>query len=265
MVAWDGLQFPLPKAMEVVELHRGYVRLAGEGLSLELRFGPEKRPFDPHRDGRRLQRGAGLAASGLDLCHLPTAASLPGTLYGGGRLYVYRLVDRGVAALLYSQVPAVEEVVEQVAAMQWTPEDRWRQWRCLDLAFVSPPLMTLQRARVAPGTFTVVLKKGGSVVTLVRLVPADVVLGGQGLAGVVPKLVTSIATGGVEVTSGDGDALDFVRRGSALGFFLSCFGKRFRGRIRHDRDTNRILLVVERGRPLAQDDYQRILQSYVAI
>ena len=58
MVAWDGLQFPLPKAMEVVELHRGYVRLAGEGLSLELRFGPEKRPFDPHRDGRRLQRAA---------------------------------------------------------------------------------------------------------------------------------------------------------------------------------------------------------------
>lgn len=268
MLVWDGLQFPLAEAMEVVELHRGYVRLATEGQCLELRFGTEKRPFEPQRDGRRLQQGAGLAATGLDLCHLPQRQFLPGTLYGGGRLYVYRLVGGGVAALLYSRDKAVEEVVRQVAAMQWTAEDRRRQWRCLDLAFVSPPRMTLQKARFAPGTFTVVLKKGGTVVTLVRLVPADVVLGGQGLVEIAPKLLNSIVTGGMEVISGDGDTLDFARRVSGpapLKPVFSWFGTGFRGRIRHDRHSNRLLLVVERGRPLAPDDYQTILNSYVAV
>jgi hypothetical protein len=266
MLVWDGLQFPLTEAMEVVELHRGYVRLAGEEQSLELRFGPEKRPFKPQRDGRRLQQGAGLAATGLD--HLPQHQSLSGTLYGGGRLYVYRLVGGGVAALLYSREKGVEEVVAQVAAMQWTAEDRRRQWRCLDLAFVSPPQMTLQRARFAPGTFTVVLKKGGTEVTLVRLVPADIVLGGRGLAEAAPKLLSSIVTGGMEVINGDTLTLDFIRRRwgtPLLKPFFSWFGKTFRGRVRHDRDSNRLLLVVERGRPLPPDDYQTILQSYVAV
>lgn len=268
MLAWDGLQFPLAQAMQVVELHRGYVRLAGEEQSLELRFGPEKRPFEPQRDGRRLQQGAGLAAIGLDLCPLPQQELLSGTLYGGGRLYVYRLVGGGVAALLYSRDQAVDEVVRQVAAMEWTAEDRRRQWRCLDLAFVSPPQMTLHSARFAPGTFTVVLKKGGTVVTLVRLVPADVVLGGQGLAVVAPRLLSSIVKGGMEVISGDNDTLDFSRRGwlpAPFKPFFSWLGKGFRGRVRHDRDSNRLLLVVERGRPLAPDDYQTIVQSYVAV
>jgi hypothetical protein len=268
MLVWDGLQFPHAEAMEVVELHRGYVRLAGEEQSLELRFGPEKRPFEPQRDGRRLQQGAGLAATGLDLCTLPEYVSLTGTLYGGGRLYVYRLVGGGVAALLYSRDKAVEEVVQHVAAMQWTAEDRRRQWRCLDLAFVSPPQMTLQKARFAPGTFTVDLKKGRTVVTLVRLVPADIVLGGRGLAEVAPHLVNSIVKGGLEVISGDNDTLDFHRRGwvpAPLKPLFSWFGQGFRGRIRHDRDTNRLLLVVERGRPLPSDDYKTIVHSYVAV
>lgn len=268
MLVWDGLRFPLTEAMDVVELHRGYVRLAGEEHSLELRFGPEKRPFEPQRDGRRLQQGAGLAATGLDLCTLPQHLFLPGTLYGGGRLYVYRLVGGGVAALLYSREKAVEEVVPQVAAMQWTAEAHRRQWRCLDLAFVSPPLMTLQKVRFAPGTFTVVLKKGGTEVTLVRLVPADIVLGGRGLAEVAPKLLASMVKGGMEVISGDGDTLDFLGRGWApppLQRLFSRLGRGFRGRLRHDRDSNRLLLVMERGRPLVPDDYQTILHSYVAV
>lgn len=268
MLVWDGLQFPLVEAMEVVELHCGYVRLAAEGQSLEMRFGPEQRPFDAQRDGRRLQQGAGLAATGLDLCHLPQQESLSGALYGGGRLYVYRLDGGGVVALLYSRQRAVHEVVPQVASMQWTPQDRRRQWRFLDLAFVSPPLMSLQRVRSAPGTFTVVLQKGGSMVTLVRLVPADVVLGGLGLAEVAPKLVSAIATGGIKVISGDNDTLDFLGRGwvpAPLKPFFSWFGMGFRGRIRHDCHSNRLLLVVEKGRPLSPDDYQTILKSYVAV
>ena len=61
MLLWDGLQVQLPETMEPATLDRGFIRLAGATPpTVSLRFGPEKRPFDPQRDGRRLFRAAGL-------------------------------------------------------------------------------------------------------------------------------------------------------------------------------------------------------------
>ena len=49
LLIWDGLQVQIPRTMEPVILDRGFIRLVGPELpTVELRFAPEKRPFDPH-------------------------------------------------------------------------------------------------------------------------------------------------------------------------------------------------------------------------
>ncbi|HCU69185.1 MAG TPA: hypothetical protein DGF30_08175, partial [Desulfomicrobium sp.] len=67
---WDGLRVSIPDGMEPAVLDRGFIRLSrpdhglgtggGQAGSLELRFGPEKSPFNPDRDGRRLLKACGL-------------------------------------------------------------------------------------------------------------------------------------------------------------------------------------------------------------
>lgn len=265
MLRWDGLHFLPPASLEPVALHHGYLRLVGEGLSLELRFGAEKRPFDAYRDGMRLQRSAGLVATGLQSCRSATAAALPGALYGEDRLYAYRLAEGAVAALLYSRTPAFEEVVSLVGTMQWTPPERWRQWTYLDLAFVSPPKMLLREARFVPGSLSITLHRGDSVVTLSRHAPADILLAGAGLAAFGGTLMAGLDAGELR-TLGD-DLVAFHRPCSPWRILSPIFpwlGRGLRGRIRHDRQTNKILLIIERGRLLPEDDYQRIVESYVA-
>ena len=59
MLLWDGLQVEIPKGMEPAALDRGFIRLIGSKMpTVSLRFGPEKRKFDPRRDGRRILRAA---------------------------------------------------------------------------------------------------------------------------------------------------------------------------------------------------------------
>ena len=59
LLIWDGLQVQIPRTMEPVILDRGFIRLVGPELpTVELRFAPEKRPFDPHKDPRRILRAA---------------------------------------------------------------------------------------------------------------------------------------------------------------------------------------------------------------
>jgi len=254
-----------PALLEPAALLPGYLRLLGQEQHLELRFGPEKRAFDPYRDGKRLQRGAGLAGTGLTPCRSSLVAALPGTLYGGGRIYAYRLAEGAVVAQLYSRAPELEMVASLVGTMRWTPPESWRQWSCLDLSFVSPPLIRLQAARLVPGTFTVTLRRRGSLVTLARYAPADVLLAGAGLARLAARLVTGFD--GAEVRAIDEGLFDFARPASPWAPLSAIFpglGQGLRGRIGHDRRNNRILVVIERGRRLPQDDYQRLVESYVA-
>ena len=268
MLAWDGLRFPLPPAMEAVELLPGYLRLAGREQSLELRFAPEKRVFDPGRDGRRLQRGAVLPATGLAICAHPAALSLPGALYGGGRLYVYRLTGGGLVALLHGRPVAVEEVVARVAAMAWTPPESWRQWCFLDVAFDTPPLSRLQRVRIVPGSCALTWQRGGTALTLARLAAADVLLAGAALPAVAERVVASIAKAKIARSDEVGNRLEFTGRTSFLARmlpFFSGFGQGLRGCLGHDRRANRLLLVVERGRPLPEEDYRRVVESYVSL
>lgn len=265
MLSWDGLHLLLPAALEPVALHPGYLRLLGQGQSLELRFAAERRPFDPIRDGKRLQRGAGLAVTGLEPRRPSTTAALPGALYGDGRLYAYRLPEGAVVALLYSQAPEFDEVVSLAQTMRWTPPEGWRQWHCLDLSFDSPPRMRLLAARQAPGSLSITLQRSGSVLTLSRLTPADVLLAGSSLANLAVKLVTGLKPSDLRVIADN--LVDYLRPNwpwARLSPIFPWLGGDLRGRIAHDRRNNRILLVREQGRLLPQDEYQRLVESYVA-
>lgn len=265
MLSWDGLHLLPPAELEPVVLDPGYLRLLGQGQSLELRFAAERRAFDPNRDGKRLQRGAGLAATGLKPQRSSAAAALPGVLYGDGRLYTYRFTEGAVVALLYARAPDVGEVTSLVRTMQWTPPEHWRQWHCLDLTFDSPPKMRLRAARLAPGSLSITLQGRGSLLTLSRQAAADVFLAGSGLADLALKLVAGLKPAELRVITDD--LIDYYRPNlpwARLSPLFPWLGQGLRGRIGHDRRNNRILVVGERGRLLPQDEYQRLVKSYVA-
>jgi hypothetical protein len=268
MLIWDGLQLAIPQGLAIAGLHNGYLRMAGDGQAVEIRFGPEKKAFDPGRDGRRILRSAGLPAAPLAPCEEPWAKTLPGTLYGRERLYVLHLDSGGLAALLYTAAPPAKDVARLLASLDWTPPSRWRQWRCFDLSFMTPPDLPLRRAEFHSGRFLVAFAGRGTRLTFLRLGPADIVLSGESLQKWGKKTLTTLVKGAVQVTAIGNSDLEFCRKtglGQRLAALLPGQSRDFCGTIRHARQENKILLFLAEGRQLDLDSHLRIRNSYALV
>jgi hypothetical protein len=266
---WDGLRVMVPAAWEPAVLDRGFIRLAGrDGQSVELRFGPEKGPFDPARDGLRLLRAAGLEETALKPCREPWCREIQADALQGGRLYVLRFRETGgvVAALFSSHRPA-DALRDMLTSLDWTPPDRWRDWACFDLRFETPPRASLAGASFRPGAFRLDFRLGSSELAFQRLSPADVLLAGSGLTAWLERFLRREQDVELAVTRQEDNEARFAQRPGPLGRLLPGLpgtGPRLRGMARHDAGHNKILILTERGRPCPQPVYDRITASYAA-
>ncbi len=264
---WDGLRVMVPAAWEPVVLDRGFIRLADQdGQSVELRFGPEKGPFDPARDGLRLLRAAGLEETALAPCREPWCKETHADVLHGGRLHVLRFRETGgVVAVLFSALPPAEALRGLLTALDWTPPDRWRDWACFDLRFETPPRAALARASFRPGAFRLDFRLGSSELAFQRLAPADVLLAGSNLPAWLERFLRREHDVEMTVTTQGDNEARFAQRSGPIRRLLPCLpgtGPRLRGAARHDTRHNKLLILTERGRPCPQPVFDRLTTSY---
>lgn len=270
MLLWDGLQVAIPAGMEPVILDRGFIRLAGLDYgSVELRFGGEKSPFSPDRDGRRILRAAGLGSEHLQPCDESWARSLPGSLYRTSRLFVLRFSQpRGLVAMLFPTPPPPGLLQPLCRSLAWTTMTQWRPWSCYDIAFETPPGYLLHQAVFRQGHFRLQFRKGGATLGFERLAPADVLLDGQPLLSRFERFLPAGSKQGYAMVTGDDREIVISRRPGFFGRLLAMLGVHVgtgRGLIRHVTEANRILIVTEEGTPLPEPDRQRLHASYAVI
>ncbi len=279
---WDGLRVNMPDGMEPAVLDRGFVRLArpghvpghgagsggGQVESLELRFGPEKSPFDPDRDGRRLHKACGLPEAAFFRVG-PSRSDAPGFWAApekSPRLFAVRM-NGGMAAMLFPTTPPPDVLQAAMASLDLTPPDAWRSWRCFDLSFETPPGAILGRASFKPGSFRLEFRLAGGGLTFDRFVPADVILGAADVEAWLARFLGREHGDGMTVTpQGAGQArftspVPVWRR---VLPWLPAGSERIRGRARHDAETNRILVVTARGSSLSEAHFERVCSSYAA-
>jgi len=270
-LGWDGLRVEIPAGMEPAILDRGFVRLAGPGLPvLDLRFGPEKKAFDPDKDGARLLKASGMTAAKLT----PFSASWTGRLVGGiwaapsaeARLFVLHPTDRkAVVAALFS-IPPQEALLRTIlASLDWTPPDTWRSWRCYDLRFETPPHAVLGKASFRPGAFRLEFTLARSTLVLDRLAPAGVLLDGTDLKSWLEKNIRRVHGRALSITSNGPTEARFADPTSPWWRMLGTLPLnpgRIRGGIRHDEAGNKILILTERGRLIPAPDFERTFSAY---
>jgi hypothetical protein len=267
MLLWDGLQVAIPAGMEPVTLDRGFIRLAGRDCgSVDLRFGAEKSPFSPERDGRRILRAAGLGSQRLLPFEETWVRSLPGPLYRASRLFVLRFSQlRGLVAMLFPAPPPPDLLQFLCRSLAWIPATQWRSWSCYDIAFETPPEYLLHQAAFRQGHFRLQFRKGGGLLVFERLAPADVLLDGQPLRSRFERFLPVGAKQGYAMIAGDDREIVISRRPGPFGRFLAMLGVHARpghGLIRHVTEANRILILTEEGKPLSETDRQRLHASY---
>ncbi len=266
MLIWDGLQVQIPVRMEPATLDRGYIRLFGaKRPTVDFRFGAEKNPFDPHKDGRRILRAAGLAKETLESCSEPWTDDLPGILYNSSRLYVLQFRESlGVVAALFSEPPPPDMVQIIFTSLNWFPPGTWRRWCCYDLTFETPPDYTIHKAVFNPGRFHLTFTKGSRKLIFDRLAPANVLLANTNLVSWC-KHNQRYASDDTTILSVNDTEADIFMKPSFLSRtlpWLPGLGLPLRGRIRHVLEENKILMVAEQGPKMTDTHYQRILASY---
>jgi hypothetical protein len=271
MLHWDGLQVRIPDTMEPATLDRGFIRLVGPGLpTVNLRFGPEKRRFDPQRDGRRILRAAGLAQEPLAPCRKPWAGQILGDLYScKDRLYVVQFNEsRGVAAALFSASPPSDLAERIITSLGWTPFEKWRRWSCYDITFETPPGYELKKAVFQPGRFQLTFSKGSSVLSFDRLAPADILLGDMTLIAWCKQHLLRDISSETTILPRSGTEAECVRKPSFIYRFmpwLPGLSQPLRGKIRHIPEDNKILALTTQGRQMADVFYERLQTSYANI
>lgn len=267
MLIWDGLQVQIPERMEPAILDRGYIRLFGEELpTIDFRFGAEKSPFDPHKDGRRILRAAGLAKETLESCSEPWTDDLPGILYNSSRLYVLQFRESlGVVAALFSEPPPPDMVQIIFTSLNWFPPGAWRRWCCYDLTFETPPDYAIHKAVFHPGRFHLTFSKGSRKLIFDRLAPANVLLANTNLVSWCKQNQRYAPAGATTILSVSDTEADIFIKPSFLSRtlpWLPGFGRSLRGKIRHDLEENKILMLAEQGPKMTDTYYQRILAGY---
>ncbi len=267
MLLWDGLQVRIPHKMEPATLDRGFIRLFGPELpAVDLRFGPERRQFDPHRDGRRILRAAGLSQEPFEPCRESWSRHLQGNLHSSSRLYLFQFREsRGVVATLFS-VPPPPGLAEAIfTSLAWTPPNTWRRWCCYDITFETPPGYVLSKAVFRPGWFYLTFTKGSSVLTFDRLAPANALLDNMTLISWYRQhFHRDLGCGATILPRSDTEA-DLVKKPSLLyrAFpWLPGLCLPLRGKIRHVHEGNKILILTEQGTHVADAVSHRLHTSY---
>ena len=266
MLIWDGLQVQIPERMEPATLDRGFIRLFGSELpTVDFRFGPEKGLFDPHKDGHRILRAAGLAKEILEPCSEPWIDGLPGILYTSSKLYVLRFrASLGVVAALFSEPPPPDIVQTIFTSLNWFPPGTWRRWCCYDLTFETPPDYAIHKAVFNPGNFHFTFTNGSKKLIFDRLAPANVLLADTNLVSWCKENLR-YASGDTTILFISDTEVDILTKPSFLFRTLSGLlghGLPLRGKIRHVLEENKILVVAEQGPKMTDASYQRILAGY---
>jgi len=270
-LGWDGLRVEIPANMEPVILDRGFVRIAGPDLPvLDLRFGPEKAPFDPDKDGSRLLKASGIGDARLAPFHAPWTERLEGGIWAApsaeARLFVLRPREtKGVVAALFSAPPPTTLLRTIVVSLDWAPPDAWRSWCCYDLRFETPPHAVLGTASFRPGAFKLEFSLGRTTLIFERLAPASVLLAETTLETWLEKNVLRGHGRGLCITSSGPAEARFADPASPWRRILA--GLPFnpgqvRGGVRHDKAGNRILILTERGRSIPAQDFDRTFSTY---
>ncbi|SFL79473.1 hypothetical protein SAMN05421830_106182 [Desulfomicrobium norvegicum] len=270
-LGWDGLRVEIPDGMEPVILDRGFVRLAGPGLPiLDLRFGPEKKVFDPDKDGTRLLKASGMPDAKLAPFHPSRASRQAGDIWAApsdeARLFVLHPTDKkAVVAALFSVPPQKALLRTILASLDWTPPDTWRSWHCYDLRFETPPHAVLGKASFRPGAFRLEFTLARSTLVLERLAPAGVLLAGTDLESWLEKNIRRVHGRELDITSNGPTEARFADPTSPWRRVLAKLPfnpGQTRGRIRHDEAGNKILILTERGRLIPAPDFERTFSAY---
>lgn len=271
MLSWDGLQVRIPDTMEPATLDRGFIRLVGPELpTVSLRFGPEKRRFDPQRDGRRILRAAGLAQGPLAPCRELWSGRLQGDLYScSDKLYVVQFSEsRGVAAALFSASPPSELAERIITSLAWTPLENWRRWNCYDITFETPPGYELKKAVFRPGRFQLTFSRGNSVLSFDRLAPADILLGDMTLVAWCRQHLFRDPGFETAILSRSETEAECIRKPSFMYRILPWLpglSQPLRGIIRQIPEGNKILVLTAQGPHIADVIYDRLNTSYATI
>lgn len=273
LLLWDGLQVQVPDKMEIAALDRGFIRLCGRGPetpSVEIRFGPERRAFRPHRDGPRILRAAGLPVDSLRICRENWTGLVQGDLYASSeRLYLLRFREaQGIVAILFSAPPPLDMVREIFISFAWIAPQYWRCWRCYDISFETPPGFGLVKAIFHPGRYRLSFAAHRSVLLFDRLAPADILLDTAPLNVWSQRYVEQNLGSGILTRAQSDVRVDLVRKPSLLYPmvpWLPGLRSSLRGRVRHTPSDNKILVLVGQGSPLPDEINRRIHDSYATI
>jgi hypothetical protein len=272
-LGWDGLRVDIPANMEPMILDRGFVRIAGPDLPvLDLRFGPEKAPFTPDKDGPRLLKASGIGDARLAPFRAPWTGRMGGDIWAApsaeARLFVLRSTEKkAVFAALFSTPPPTAILRTIVTSLDWMPPDAWRSWRCYDLRFETPPHAVLGKASFRPGAFKLEFSLGRTTLVFERLAPAGVLLADTNLETWLEKNVLRGHARRLCITSsGPAEArfADPVSPWRRILAWLPGNPGQVRGSARHDEAGNRILILTERGRPIPAPDFERTFSAYAA-
>lgn len=270
-LGWDGMRVDIPANMEPVILDRGFVRIAGPDLPvLDLRFGPEKAPFNPDKDGPRLLKASGIDGARLAPFRAPWIGRMGGGIWAApsaeARLFVLHLKEKkAVVAALFSAPPPATLLRTILASLNWAPPDAWRNWRCYDLRFETPPHAALGKASFRPGAFKLEFSLGRTTLVFERLAPASVLLAETSLETWLEKKVLRGHARRLCITSSGPTEARFADPTSPWGRILARLPfnpGQVRGGVRHDEAGNRILILTERGRLIPATDFERTFSAY---
>ena len=267
---WDGLQVQIPEKMEVAILDHGYIRLSEpQGPTIDLRFAAGQRPFAADRDGKRIQKAAGLVPEVLARYKEPWADALPGTLFHSSRLFILQFRQTAsIVAIHFSMLPLLSLVKQLVTSLTWFPLMAWRPWSCYDIRFQTPPNYALKTARFQPGRFQLGFSSAGNKLIFERLAPANVLLGKSGLSDWLKSNLPDAARSTTTILAKSETEVDFMQPASSLYKILPWLpGLRpaLSGKIRHIPESNRLLILTHQGKPLQEATCRRIHDSYASI
>jgi hypothetical protein len=260
--------------MEPVILDRGFVRLAGANLPvLDLRFGPEKAPFNPDKDGPRLLKASGIGGTKLSPFRASWARRLRGDVWAapsdGPRLFIlHPTKKKAVVAALFSAPPPPDLLRPVLESLDWTSPDAWRSWRCYDLRLETPPHAVLGKASFRPGAFRLEFSIARSRLVFERLAPASVLLAETALESWLEKKILREHGRELSIDSSDPTQARFADPASPWRRILATLPfnpGQIRGGVRHDEAGNKILILTERGRLIPAPDFERTFAAYAAI
>lgn len=267
---WDGLQVQIPQKMEAVILDRGYIRLSGpQGVTIDIRFAAGQRSFAAGRDGKRIQKAAGLVPEVLARCKEPWADTLPGTLFHSSRLFILQFQQTAnIVAVHFSMPPPLSLVKELVTSLNWFPLAAWRPWSCYDITFQTPPDYSLKTARFQPGRYHLGFTSAGNKLIFDRLAPANVLLGKSSLVDWLQENLPHATRSATTILAESETEVDFIQPASSyykIFPWLPGLHPPVAGKIRHVLESNKLLIIFQQGQPLQEATCRRIHDSYASI